>query len=186
MGQIVFWSNCPSGILFDTQSLGTLCTSCCYCDIQSRIWRFYYSGQPPNSFVSTKADGWVDLRCAVCAGCVWCHPSLTHPFPNTEAHADRAASREFNEQSITPSCEPLFMLQCIRCMPSIKSSLACSVQGSYLSLGTIRTPEQWIYAGSMLGGAIVLLGAYYAYIIATDANKRKKYRKALEEVTKMS
>lgn len=58
--------------------------------------------------------------------------------------------------------------------------------GSYLSLGTIRTPEQWIYAGSMLGGAIVLLGAYYAYIIATDANKRKKYRKALEEVTKMS
>lgn len=71
-------------------------------------------------------------------------------------------------------------------MPSIKSSLACSVQGSYLSLGTIRTPEQWIYAGSMLGGAIVLLGAYYAYIIATDANKRKKYRKALEEVTKMS
>ena len=60
------------------------------------------------------------------------------------------------------------------------------VQGSYLSLGMVRTPEQWVWAGSTIGGAAALLGGYWAYTLATDANKRKKYRRALEEVTKMS
>ena len=60
------------------------------------------------------------------------------------------------------------------------------VQGSYLSLGMVRTPEQWMWAGSTVGGAAALLGGYWAYTVATDANKRKKYRQALEEVTKMS
>lgn len=31
-----------------------------------------------------------------------------------------------------------------------------------------------------------MLGGYWAFTVATDANKRKKYRQALEEVTKMS
>jgi len=43
-----------------------------------------------------------------------------------------------------------------------------------------------MWAGSTIGGGALLLGAYWAYTIATDANKRKKYRRALEEVTKMS
>lgn len=60
------------------------------------------------------------------------------------------------------------------------------VQGSYLSLGMVRTPEQWLWAGSTVGGAAALLGGYWAFTVATDANKRKKYRQALEEVTKMS
>ncbi|KAL3158808.1 hypothetical protein ABBQ32_011534 [Trebouxia sp. C0010 RCD-2024] len=58
--------------------------------------------------------------------------------------------------------------------------------GSYLSLGMVRTPEQWLWAGSTVGGAAALLGGYWAFTVATDANKRKKYRQALEEVTKMS
>ena len=43
-----------------------------------------------------------------------------------------------------------------------------------------------MWAGSTVGGAAALLGGYWAYTVATDANKRKKYRQALEEVTKMS
>lgn len=60
------------------------------------------------------------------------------------------------------------------------------MQGSYLSLGTVRTPEQWMWAGSTVGAGAALLGGYWAYTLSTDANKRKKYRQALEEVTKMS
>jgi len=70
--------------------------------------------------------------------------------------------------------------------PAYKCWLILMLQGSYLSLGTVRTPEQWMWAGSSVGGGALLLGGYWAYTIATDANKRKKYRKALEEVTKMS
>lgn len=56
--------------------------------------------------------------------------------------------------------------------------------GSYLSLGFVRTPEQWKWAGITVGGSTVLLGSWWAYTVATDANKRKKYKRALEEVTK--
>lgn len=96
-------------------------------------------------------------------------------------------------------------LHVVRCTPllgcsGIKETHYCShvhssrapamqptfVQGSYLSLGMVRTPEQWMWAGSTVGGAAALLGGYWAYTLATDANKRKKYKQALEEVTKMS
>lgn len=61
----------------------------------------------------------------------------------------------------------------------------CDVlQGSYLTLGMVRTPEQWIWAGSVLGGGAALAGAYYLYTASTDANKRKQYRRAFDEVSK--
>ena len=60
----------------------------------------------------------------------------------------------------------------------------CTVQGSYLTLGMARTPEQWIWAGSLLGGGAALAGAYWLYTLSTDANKRKQYKKAFDEVSK--
>lgn len=58
------------------------------------------------------------------------------------------------------------------------------LQGSYASLGMVRTPEQWIWAGSLLGGGAALAGAYWLYTVSTDANKRKQYKRAFDEVSK--
>lgn len=61
---------------------------------------------------------------------------------------------------------------------------AASVQGSYLSLGMARTPEQWVWAGTLLGGGAALAGAYYLYTVTTSASKRKQYNRAFDEVSK--
>ncbi|DBB01861.1 hypothetical protein WJX77_003166 [Trebouxia sp. C0004] len=108
-------------------------------------------------------------------------PKASGPYPPLDATVTYKAEAGAKPQVAYGATPVLYILS-----PTQKLMRTALYVGSYLSLGTVRTPEQWMWAGSSVGGGALLLGGYWAYTIATDANKRKKYRKALEEVTKMS
>ena len=59
-----------------------------------------------------------------------------------------------------------------------------NLQGSYLTLGSLRTLSQWQNVGLVAGALALAFGGRWAYTTFTDARKRSKYQRALEEVNK--
>lgn len=58
------------------------------------------------------------------------------------------------------------------------------MQGSYATLGSMRTPAEWRNAGIVLAIIAVSFIGHRSYKSITAARKRSQYQRALEEVNK--